>query len=145
VRYNQLDGGAMCVQICEAQDSVRFARATPAYRRSYVYRNLLVSDDANTVPYQVDYSRDTLGEPSWRKGICYFAYNTRVFPQSGQFNTIPLRVRASYPTGAAFDARGAATTPLPGSFPSAVDREYVAPCSSQARATVRTLGYGIAA
>jgi hypothetical protein len=82
IRYNFIEGGAHSLDLVEAEDFPRAAQASPAYRATFVYGNLIRnSERARAI---VHYGGDHFGsapgarwgEPLFRKGTLYFFNNT---------------------------------------------------------------------
>jgi parallel beta-helix repeat protein len=82
VRYNYLQGGARALDLVEAEDFPIAAKASPAYRSTYVYGNQIVKDGStgSAIHYGGDHFGSTptssWGEPNFRQGTLYFYNNT---------------------------------------------------------------------
>ncbi len=82
VRYNRIEGGARAIDMVEAEDFPVTARATPAYRTTYVYGNQIRKngDEGSFFHYGGDHfgapAGANWGESLFRKGTLYFFNNT---------------------------------------------------------------------
>jgi len=89
IRYNYIEGGAHNLDLVEAEDYPATALADPAYRRTFVYGNILKTSSAAraAVHYGGDHFGSTpggnWGEPLFRKGTLYFFHNTVYGTSSG--------------------------------------------------------------
>lgn len=77
VRYNWIEGGNRQLDLVEGDDSEEILR-DPRYRRSFVYGNVLVEHEGGGNNQILHYGGDNGHEPSYRKGVLYFLYNTVV-------------------------------------------------------------------
>ena len=82
VRYNRIEDGARALDLVEAEDFPQTAKATPAYRSTYVYGNQIIKDGrkGSVIHYGGDHNGSSpgedWGEPNNRKGTLYFYHNT---------------------------------------------------------------------
>ncbi|MEQ1516398.1 MAG: hypothetical protein ABL931_07920 [Usitatibacteraceae bacterium] len=82
VRYNRIEDGARALDLVEAEDFPRAARANPAYRATYVYGNQIIKDGrkGSAIHYGGDHNGSSpgadWGEPNNRKGTLFFFHNT---------------------------------------------------------------------
>jgi len=82
VRYNLIEAGAHTIDLVEAEDFPHTATADPAYRRAFVYGNLIFhrGEAGSLIHYggdHVDSQPDrSWGEPIFRQGTLYFYNNT---------------------------------------------------------------------
>lgn len=89
IRYNYIEGGAHNLDLVEAEDYPATALADPAYRRSFVYGNILKTSSTSraVVHYGGDHfgsaPGSNWGEPLFRKGTLYFFHNTVYGTSSG--------------------------------------------------------------
>jgi hypothetical protein len=82
VRYNRIEDGAHAIDLVEAEDFPNTALASPSYRSTFVYGNLISKngDLGSFIHYGGDHYSSTpgasWGEPIFRKGTLYFFNNT---------------------------------------------------------------------
>jgi hypothetical protein len=77
VRYNWIEGGGRNLDLVDADDSPAL-RAEPAYRKTFVYGNVLIKNQTDSGIQIVHYGGD-MGKPdTYRKGTLYFYNNTVV-------------------------------------------------------------------
>ena len=75
VRYNWIEGGNRQLDLVDADDSPAL-RAEPAYRKTFVYGNILIEPANDGNNQMVHYGGD-MGKPdTYRKGTLYFYNNT---------------------------------------------------------------------
>jgi hypothetical protein len=75
VRYNWIEGGARELDLVDADDSPAL-RAEPAYRKTFVYGNVIIEPAKDGLNQIVHYGGD-MGKPdAYRKGTLYFYNNT---------------------------------------------------------------------
>ncbi len=80
VRYNWIEGGNRQLDLVESDyDQII---DNPAYRRTFVYGNVLVEPNGAGNSQIVHYGGDDGDETKYRKGTLYFAYNTVVSTRS---------------------------------------------------------------
>jgi len=75
IRDNWIEGGAHLLDLVEPEDSAKITTADPAFRRTYVYGNVLVNGplDGQTL---VHYGGDNGNPAIYRKGTLFFFNNT---------------------------------------------------------------------
>lgn len=82
IRNNFIEDGAHSLDLVESEDFSVTATADPAYRKTYVYGNIIAKDGStgSSIHYGGDHFGSTpgssWGEPIFRKGTLYFWHNT---------------------------------------------------------------------
>jgi hypothetical protein len=82
VRYNRIEDGAHAIDLVEAEDFPNTALASPSYRSTFVYGNLISKngDLGSFIHYGGDHYGSSAGagwgEPLFRQGTLYFFNNT---------------------------------------------------------------------
>lgn len=89
VRYNWIEHGNRQLDLVDGEDSAQI-RNDPAYRKTFVYGNLLIEPDGAGNNQITHYGGDSGNEPNYRKGTLYFYNNTIVSTRAG--NTAMFRI-----------------------------------------------------
>lgn len=77
VRYNWIEGGNRQLDLVDGEDS-SLIRASPLYRQTHVYGNVLVEPDAAGNRQIVHYGGDSGTTANYRMGTLFFYHNTLV-------------------------------------------------------------------
>ena len=92
VRYNWIENGNRQLDLVDAEDSDVLVDH-PDYRKTHVYGNILLEDEAEGNSQMVHYGGDSGDESMYRKGTLYFYNNTLVSTRLG--NTTMLRLSSN--------------------------------------------------
>ena len=92
VRYNWIENGNRQLDLVDAEDSDSLVNH-PAYRKTYVYGNVLLEEDGEGNSQMVHYGGDSGDESIYRKGTLYFYHNTLISTRLG--NTTMLRLSSN--------------------------------------------------
>ncbi len=89
VRYNWIENGNRQLDLVDAEDSDNLVNH-PAYRKTFVYGNILLEGEGEGNSQMVHYGGDSGNQSIYRKGTLYFYNNTLMSTRSG--NTTLLRL-----------------------------------------------------
>ena len=90
VRYNWIEGGSRQLDLVDAEDS-SLIRNDPAYRRTFVYGNVLIEPAGAANRQIVHYGGDHEGmEAQFRKGTLYFYNNTLISKRTDRTTLLRL-------------------------------------------------------
>lgn len=92
VRYNWIEDGNRQLDLVDAEDSSVLVNH-PAYRKTYVYGNVLIEGDGEGNSQMVHYGGDSGNLSIYRKGTLYFYNNTLMSYRSS--NTTMLRLSSN--------------------------------------------------
>lgn len=92
IRYNWIESGNRQLDLVDGEDSVQI-RNDPAYRKTFVYGNLLIEPDGAGNSQITHYGGDSGTVANYRKGTLYFYNNTVVSTRAG--NTTLFRLSSN--------------------------------------------------
>lgn len=92
VRYNWIENGNRQLDLVDAEDSDNLVNH-PAYRKTFVYGNVLLEGEGEGNSQMVHYGGDSGNESIYRKGTLFFYNNTLMSTRSG--NTTLLRLSSN--------------------------------------------------
>lgn len=92
VRYNWIEAGNRQLDLVDGEDSI-LIRSAPAYRRTFVYGNILIEPDGAGNSQITHYGGDSGSVADYRKGTLYFFNNTIVSTRAG--NTTLFRLSSN--------------------------------------------------
>lgn len=92
IRYNWIESGNRQLDLVDGEDSGQI-RSDPAYRKTFVYGNLLIEPDGAGNSQITHYGGDSGAVADYRKGMLYFYNNTVVSTRSG--NTTLFRLSSN--------------------------------------------------
>ena len=95
VRYNWIENGNRQLDLVDAEDSDNLVNH-PAYRKTFVYGNILLEGDGEGNSQMVHYGGDSGNESIYRKGTLYFYNNTLMSARSGNTTMIRLSTDDEY-------------------------------------------------
>lgn len=88
VRYNWIEGGNRNIDMVDGEDTA-FIRNDPAYRKTFVYGNVLIKQDGGN-NQATHYGGDSGSTANYRKGTLYFYNNTLYSVRAG--NSVVMRL-----------------------------------------------------
>jgi hypothetical protein len=92
IRYNWIESGNRQLDLVDGEDSAQI-RNDPAYRKTFVYGNLLIEPDGAGNSQITHYGGDSGTVADYRKGTLYFYNNTVVSTRAG--NTTLFRLSSN--------------------------------------------------
>lgn len=88
VRYNWIEGGNRNIDMVDGEDTA-FIRNDPAYRKTFVYGNVLIKQDGGN-NQAIHYGGDSGTTANYRKGMLYLYNNTLYSIRAG--NSVVMRL-----------------------------------------------------